>query len=310
MKVLVTGGAGFIGNRVVRLLAARGDDVVVIDNLRVGMPMPTQAQGFVGDIRDVAAMQRVLTQTRPEMIVHLAALHHIPTCEKNPSEAFDINVLGTQVLLDAAEKAAIKKLVLASSAAVYEWAESALCEDETPLHATDVYSVCKRANEDQCRLWASRVAGRVGMARIFNVIGHDDPNGHIIPDILKQITSAKNTVALGNTTPKRDYTHADDTAQGIVAIMDHLEKGEAVEAYNLSRGEEFSVEDIVQAVAKILHVEITITHDASRARKIDRLHLLGDIRKAKEKLGWQAMIGFEEALKRILQELRPHQVAA
>lgn len=305
-RILVTGGAGMIGSRVVRLLAARGAQVVVVDNGMVGMPLPAataQVRPFAVDIRDKAAMAAVCAETQPEAIIHLAALHLIPHCERDPHLAYDINILGTQVVLDAATQQGIHRLVLASSAAVYDFWETALIEDETPLRATDVYSTSKLTNEHQVRLWAEKHGGRATLARIFNVIAHDDPNGHIIPDILKQVMPSGDHVALGNTAPKRDYTHADDTAAGVIALLDHLESGAPVEAYNVSFGQEYSVVDLVEAIGACLGRTLTITHDPARVRKVDRLHLLGDTRKMQRVTGWHAEIAFAEALRRIVEKL-------
>lgn len=214
---MVTGGAGFIGNRVVRLLAERRVQVAVVDNLCAQMPMPAQTafvHPFLCDIRDVVAMDAVFAAFKPDAVIHLAALHHVPTCEREPHRAMDMNVMGTQVVLDLAARYGAKHLVMASSAAVYDWWDAALVEDVTPVVATDVYSTTKIANEHQGKIWTASSGGRVAMARIFNVIGHDDPNGHVIPDILRQVRDGGEVVRLGNTAPRRDYTHADDTAAG------------------------------------------------------------------------------------------------
>ncbi len=311
-RVLVTGGAGFVGHRVTRLLQSRGTAVAVIDNLLSRLPLPAQTalvQPYQADIRDAGRLQAILAEFRPQAIIHLAAIHHIPTCEKNPREAMDVNIVGTQTVLDAAEASGVKHIVIASSSAVYDWWETALIEDETPLRASDVYSIGKITNEQQLKVWAERSGGRGGITRIFNVIGHDDPNGHIIPDILAQLDLGTATIGLGNTAPKRDYTHADDTARGVVALLDHLEVGAAVEAYNLSRGEEHSVADLVAAMGRCFGRTITIEHDPARVRRVDRLHLLGDTTKAKRVLGWQADISFDQALADILAQLAPQLVA-
>jgi len=311
-KVLVTGGAGFIGHRLVERLAQAGAQVAVIDNLFSGMPMPaasSQVKPYPEDIRNVPAVDSIIREFAPELVVHLAAVHHIPTCERDPHLAMDVNVLGTQSVLNACEKNGVKRLIIASSSAVYDWWETALIEDQTPILASDVYSTTKITNEHQAKIWAERTGGRVGIARIFNVIGHDDPNGHIIPDILNQIKTCapgeSPVIGLGNTAPKRDYTHADDTADGLLSMSRHLEIGNAVEAYNISYGEEFSVIDLVKTIGDYMGTPITITHDPSRVRRVDRLHLLGDSTKTKRVLGWQAAIPFTEALNRILSQLAP-----
>jgi UDP-glucose 4-epimerase len=214
------------------------------------------------------------------------------------------------VLLDAAVRHGVGPLVMASSAAVYDWWDSALSEDRTPTSATDVYSTTKIANEHQGKIWAAKTGDQVAMARIFNVIGHDDRNGHVIPDILQQVSRGGDVVQLGNTAPKRDYTHADDTAAGVVALLAHMHKGAAWEAYNISFGAEYSVVDLVAAIGEYLGRDLRIEHDPARVRKVDRVHLLGDTAKMRRVTGWRAEIEFHAALKKILAKLVPELAAA
>lgn len=310
-RVLVTGGAGFVGYRLVRELSARGIVSAPLDNLLVGMPLPASSETsypFRADIRDVAEIDRIFGEFKPDIVVHLAAVHHIPTCEKNPHLAMDVNVMGTQTLLDASAKHGVSNFLLASSAAVYDWADGALVEDETPLRATDVYSTGKLCNEYQLRTWAGRTGGSGAIARIFNVIGHDDPNGHLIPDILAQLNISNGKIGtprvhLGNTAPKRDYTHADDTARGLLAIVERHRWEPGVQAYNVSFGQEHSVGDLVALIGRRFGSDIEIVRDESRVRRVDRLHLWGDQTKVRGLLEWQGRIPIEDAMRDILARL-------
>jgi len=312
-RVLVTGGAGFIGNRLVRELSQRKIVTAVVDNLFVKMPMPPASRficPYEADVRNQSLIEGIFGEFKPEVIVHLAAIHHIPTCEQYPSSAISVNVLGTQVLLDAAQKYGVKNFVLASSGAVYDWWDGPLIEDETPLKATDIYSTSKITNEHQLANWVSRTVGRGAIGRIFNVIGHDDPNGHLIPDILSQLKIEDRKVRvprvrLGNILTKRDYTHANDTARGILSILDHLERGRPLEAFNISYGEEHSAADVVEAIGRELGCELEVLHDESRVRPIDRLHLLGDRNKTFKTLGWKAHYKMDGAIHEILAHLLP-----
>src|SRR5262245_35287580 len=215
-SVLVTGGAGFIGTRVVARLRRRHIRTIVVDNGYVGLPLPAPENDLIPlkiDIRDRAALASVLSEHRPGSIVHLAAVHHIPTCEREPHLALDVNVLGTQSLLDAAAEVVVKNIVFASSGAVYKWENGPLDETRTRTDATDVYSISKLTNEYQLACWAGRVGARAHIARVFNTIGEGDPNGHLIPDILAQLSRQNDVVRLGNITPKRDYIDDDDVAE-------------------------------------------------------------------------------------------------
>lgn len=306
--VLITGGAGFIGSRAVQILRARGVNVIVADNGYVGIPLPPASEGIIPvevDIRDQQAIAAVLAEHRPDAILHLAAVHHIPTCEREPHLAFDVNVLGTQALLDGAEKAGIKNIVFASSGAVYRWDEGPLDEDKTLTGATDVYSITKLSNEYQLAGWAARTGARVHIARLFNTIGTGDPNGHLIPDILEQLSSGAEqpVVKLGNTKPKRDYIFVEDSAAGFVALLEGLADGEAVEFFNLCTGEEMSVGDLVAMMGDLMGVDVQIESDPTRFRKIDRLQQLGDPTKLKTRRNWTPNWTARRAVASIMRDL-------
>jgi nucleoside-diphosphate-sugar epimerase len=306
--VMVTGGAGFIGSRVVPRLRARGVRVIVVDNGYVGLPLPMAAEDLLpvkADIRDAEAMAATFAAAKPDAILHLAAVHHIPTCEREPHLAFDVNVLGTQTLLDAATAAGVGHVVFASSGAVYRWDEGALREGVTDTGATDVYSITKLANEYQLAGWAERTGARTHIARLFNTIGSGDPNGHLIPDILAQLSTGEGnpTIKLGNTKPKRDYIYVDDTADGFVALLEGMLEGAAVEHFNLCTGHEMTVAELVATIADLMGVAVTIESDPSRFRKIDRLQQLGDPGKIAARRDWQPRWHARDALARIIADL-------
>jgi len=307
-SVAVTGAAGFIGSRVLPRLLAKGVHVIAIDNGYVGLPLPTPTSDLTVldlDIRDRAGVIEALKAHTPQAILHLAAVHHIPTCEREPHLAFDVNVLGTQSLLDAAAIAGVANIVFASSGAVYEWDSGALNEASTPTGATDVYSISKLANEYQIKGWAARTGARAHIGRLFNTIGSRDPNGHLIPDILEQIGTglAAATIRLGNTAPKRDYIYVDDTADAFVALLAGLTEGEPVDFFNICTGRELSVGELVAQIGELMGVNVSIESDPSRVRKIDRLQQLGDPGKIESRRGWKANWLARDALRQIITEL-------
>lgn len=307
-RVLVTGGAGFIGARAVALLADLGCTTVALDNGYVGLPLPATSERVVpvhADIRDRETMKAVLAEHRPEAVLHLAAVHHIPTCEREPHLAMDVNVMGTQSLLEAMEAADCRNLVMASSGAVYVWDEGPLTEANTRTGATDVYSITKLANEYQVGGWADRTGSRAHVMRLFNTIGSGDPNGHLIPDILEQIAGDDDTpvIRLGNTAPKRDYIYVDDVAAGFVTALAHVLDGEARDIFNLSTGRELNVAQLVGLMGDIMGKQVRIEPDPARFRKIDRLQQLGDPAKLTARTGWSASWHARDALVAIMRDL-------
>jgi len=300
-RLLVTGGAGMIGRRVVAQWTQAGGDVAVLDNLSSGLPMPPSANlAIVGDLRDETTLNEVLRDYRPHAILHLAAIHHIPTCENRRSHCLEVNVVGTERLLAAASEHGVPRVVIASSGAVYGWHSGALSE-QSSLAPGDNYALSKYCNEQQLGFW-SRQGRRVGrVARIFNTVGHDDPNAHLIPDVLAQLGDANVAqIRLGNLAPRRDYLHADDVASGLIALVQDPRSDVNFDILNLCSGVEHSVEQLVQRLAALLGREVEILMDPDRQRRVDRPSQLGDPGHTWATLGWRARLDFDQALRRVL----------
>lgn len=300
-RVLVTGGAGMIGRRVTQLLSSRGGEVAVVDNLSSGFPMPnTAARTIIGDIRNIDLLSQICRSFRPNAIVHLAAIHHIPTCEHQRAYSLDVNITGTENVLHAATQANVKRVIIASSGAVYGWEDRPLQEDQTPLWACDNYSIAKLSNESQLRFWSERTGNIGRVARIFNALANDDANAHLLPDIIAQLNARTGpcTIQLGNLTPRRDYIHADDIAAGLVAVLDDHRENIGFDVFNICSGVEQSVSQVVKAISDVLSVGISIELDTTRTRRVDRPSQLGCTKKAKHVLGWRAQIPFIDAIKK------------
>jgi UDP-glucose 4-epimerase len=302
-RVLVTGGAGFVGSRIVEQLTGRGVCVAVLDNLSVGLPMPTASRLVLpveGDIRDKDAIDRLFRGFAPQAVVHLAAVHHIPTCERERAYSLEVNVIGTEVILAASESSAVDLIVLASSGAVYDWQNGALEEDRSALAARDNYALAKLTNERQLAFWCDRTGKRGRIARLFNVIGPGDRNAHLIPDILRQIPLGAHeiTIQLGNCTTKRDYICVDDAAAGFLAILTAAGTGDSLgpEAFNLCTGVEHSVFDLVEQIGAATGVRIKVEFDPARARRVDRPGQLGNPTKSARQLGWIAESSLADAI--------------
>jgi len=230
--------------------------------------------------------------------VHLAAIHHIPTCERDAPRALHVNVVGTEIVLEAALRIGCGRIVFASSGAVYDWCEGSLQADKTPTKPRDVYSISKLTNEHQLAVWQRKTNGIVVIARLFNTIGPNDRNGHLIPDILGQLRNAERpcVVELGNTTTLRDYMYVDDAASALARMVEaKFEPGTHV--FNVGTGQEHSALDIVDRLAAILGVSYVTRTNASRIRKVDRPSQKADISLTVSRLGWVPEHSLEEALR-------------
>lgn len=188
-RVLVTAGAGFIASHLVDVLLTREDPVCVIDNLSYGrrqfLPGERAKFRFVeGDILDLDLVLQVLSDVRPTLVYHLAAIAHIPTCESRPLLALRVNVEGTQSVLTAVSiTSGVQRIVFASSGAVYDILDGPLTEDSAVV-PYDIYGASKVAGEHLVRINAKRTGVRGIVARLFNAVGPRETNPHLVPDVL------------------------------------------------------------------------------------------------------------------------------
>ncbi|KAB7768835.1 NAD-dependent epimerase/dehydratase family protein [Xanthomonas maliensis] len=304
-RVLVTGAAGMIGRRVAGALLQRGDAVAGMDDLSSGLHLPDGLHAtIIGDIGDRATLAAALRAFQADALIHLAAIHHIPTCETQRMRCLQVNVVGTESVLQAASDAAVARVVIASSGAVYAWDDTALREDASATEARDNYALSKLCNEGQLRLWCAGDGTRSGrVARLFNTIAHDDPNAHLIPEVLTQLAadpSADAVLQLGNLQPRRDYLHADDAAAGLLAVLDDCGTERAFDVFNLCSGKEHSVAELVEQIGALLGRSLRLQVDPRRQRPHDRQHQLGDPGKALHLLGWRTRWDLRQALQRTL----------
>jgi len=302
MSMIVTGGAGFIGSMLCKLLVEHGDDVVVIDNLRNGRRELLDALGpkvrlLEVDIRDTEAVCKILKDVRPEGLCHLAAIHFIPYCNQHPLEALDINVQGTLSVLEACKAAPPEMVVIASTAAVYGICDEPCKETDTP-GPLDIYGISKHTCEQLAWLYSADTGEPCIAARIFNAVGPNETNLHLVPQLINQLIRGERTVSLGNLEPYRDYIHTSDLARGLMCALDHKQDG--YDVFNIGTGEEHSVKDIVEKCEIILGQKIEIKQSPNLTRKVDRMHLCANNEKIREATGWQPKIGIKEALQELL----------
>lgn len=301
-KVIITGGAGFIGSAVSAALQTCGHDIYVIDNLSFGrrelLAIP-DSHFFEVDILDRAELSRVVSQIEPDWIIHLAAIHFIPYCNQHPVEAARVNIQGTMNVLDAAKNVPnLEKVFFASTAAVYPIYDGAISETHPPA-PTDIYGLSKLTGERLMNEFHLLTSVPTIVCRFFNAFGPNETNAHVIPEIQRQINTGCRTIQLGNLDPKRDFIHTYDMASAIVKLLASFDRG--MEIFNLGRGIEYSVTEVVTAFEQALAEKIVIEVDPARVRKVERLHLLADITKLKNFIDWEPKISLKQGISTLIE---------
>lgn len=281
----MTGGAGFVGARTAHLLAAQGHEVHVIDNLERGTrarldPVEhcTTIQLHEADVRDRERIEAVFTGIDPDAVVHLAANHFIPHCIAHPAETLEVNVLGTQYVLEATARTSASFLFFASTADVYRPAATPHHEADA-LQPGNVYGLSKLLGEmlvAHLHDVLSRPC-RVVVGRLFNVYGPGETNPHVLPEMMDQLHLG-DVLRLGNVTPRRDYVWVEDIA---AAIASFLSAGIAlpddkVTTVNVGTGVSASVSEIVKVLARVTGRPLRVETDPQRVRASDRPNLQAD----------------------------------
>lgn len=300
-KTLITGATGFIGSALFNHLKNQGHELFVIDNLSFGNKdhiVINENYFFEQDIRDTTSIERIIRNIQPQWVIHLAAIHFIPYCNKHPFESSEINILGTKNILDACKNAkCIEKVFFASTAAVYPISNDPYSEDSA-TQPLDIYGLSKLTGEYLCNEFYLATSIPTIICRFFNAFGPNETNPHLIPAIQEQLNSGTRTIKLGNLEPKRDFIHTSDMSNAVNILMEKFNQG--IDIFNLGSGIEYSVIDIVDAFSRQLNEEIKIEIDPQRVRKTERMHLLADISKLKNFTGWEPKISIDDGIKTLI----------
>ncbi len=299
-RFLVTGGCGFVGAPLVRRLVARGDHVVVYDDLSRGtskalLAVASDVRIVQGDVCDAARLNMALQEQGTEVIIHLAALHFIPDCDADPERCLATNVLGTQIVLECADASqTVCKFVYASTAAVYEPSVEPHRESSR-LAPIDVYGSSKLAGEQLVSWFGNRTGMPTGIARLFNVYGPDETNTHLIPVAIAQAQRGQ-VLTLGNLLTLRDYVFTEDVARALLSFADIAFEGRIL-VCNVGTGLARSGQDVVAAIGNALSRELKVEIDQKRLRAVDRPLLCADVANAERALGWRATTSFEVGIR-------------
>jgi UDP-glucose 4-epimerase len=303
-RILVTGGAGYVGSVSVEALVTAGHHVTVIDDLSTGhaAAVPDGAQLVVGDYGDQVGMTALLAERSIEAILHCAARSLVGESLQDPARYFRDNVSGGVALLEAAREVGVNRFVLSSTAAVYGVPAATPIREDAELRPINPYGESKRAFE-AALLWYGRAYGLRSISlRYFNVagatdaLGEDhDPETHLIPAILAAVEAGRPMTLFGDDYPTadgtciRDYIHVADLAdahlRALGATADQAASTETTLVCNLGNGDGFSNLEVIHAAERVMGRPID--YEVGPKRPGDPPVLVASAERAAERLGWR-----------------------
>lgn len=294
MRVLVTGGAGFIGSNLVDALVARGDEVTVLDDLSSGKESNLSgafdggARLVRGDVRDAACVLQAVQDARPQAILHLAAQMDVRRSVADPQFDARTNVEGTINVLEAARRNGVDRVVNTSTGGAMYGEVETIPTPETVAPAPEApYGTSKHCAEQYCRLYGRLYGLAATTLRLGNVYGpRQDPHGEagVVAIFCGKAREGERPVVFGDGLQTRDYVHVDDVVRAQIAALGADPGGEI----NVGTGTEATVLDLVAALAPLATADFTPEHRPARAGEMQRSSL--DVTLARERLGWQAEV--------------------
>jgi NAD dependent epimerase/dehydratase len=310
-RVLVTGAGGFIGSHLVEHLVRAGARVRAFvrynsrnDHGRLEDCEPQllrEVEIFTGDLANPEAVLGGVADV--EVVLHLGALIPIPYSYRHPREFLEANLTGTLNVLEAARRSAVRRVVHISTSEVYGSAQSVPIAETHPLQAQSPYAATKTGADQLALSYWRSFELPVVVARPFNTFGPRQSARAVIPTIITQALSG-DSIALGATTPTRDFLYVADTAAGIARCgeVDRVEGN----VFNLGTGREIAIGEIADRVLALLGRSAAVLEDPDRLRpprsEVDRL--LADWSLAKRMLGWEPEVDFDEGLRRTIEWIR------
>lgn len=301
-RILVTGGAGYIGSHACKALASAGHEPIAFDNLSSGWREAVRFGPLVeGDLRTPGDIAAALSDHRPDAVMHFAASIEVAESAKVPGKYWANNVLGTLNLLEAMVSANVKNIVFSSTCAIFGDQDGVTLQEDTPQAPLNAYAASKRAIEDMIANFSDAHGLAHVIFRYFNVAGADEsaeigewhqPETHLLPLMLQAVAGERPALTIHGSdydTPDgtciRDYVHVSDLVEAHVLGLDWLLAGKPNETFHLGTGTGFSVREVVDASRAVTNRDVPVIEGARRAG--DAVKLVSGSRRAAELLGWE-----------------------
>lgn len=289
-KLLITGGAGFVGSVIQKCLANPENPF----GLELIPPQTIE-------LRDFSGLAKLCAQTQPDFVIHLAAQSFVPQSFANPHETFEINFFGTLNLLQALKQNDFKgRLLFVGSGDVYGRVdpESLPVTESFPSKPRNPYAVSKVAAETLCYQWSQTEGMNIVMARPFNHIGPGQSARFVVSDFARQIVEIKlgsreAEISVGDIDVTRDFTDVRDVVRAYLLLLQHGKNGEA---YNVCSGREIAIREILEQLLVLAGVRASIRQDGARFRPAEQRRIYGSCDKLLGASGWQPEISLEQSL--------------
>jgi UDP-glucose 4-epimerase len=304
MRILITGGAGFIGSHLCDKYVKEGHTVICIDNFLSGsldnIKQLLDYKNFKliqGDIRDKSLLERVMVGC--DYVFHLAAQIHVDRSYIEPELTYDINVKGTQNVLEVARFHDVKRVIHASSSEVYGTAQSVPMTEKHALDAPHPYGASKTAGDRMCFAYQRTYNMDVTIVRPFNIFGprqRDKNYGGVIAIFARRVLNNIRPVIFGDGMQSREYTYVDDVVDAYDRIMKHPEP--ILTPLNIGTGEEVTIKDLAYKIIKICGKDFEPAFDRPRMSEVDRL--VTDAALSKLILGWKAKTSIDDGLAKFI----------
>ncbi len=307
MNTLVTGGAGFIGSHIVRTLLERGDNVRVLDNFSTGKHenlagLERDVEILPADLRDASARARACSGV--ETVFHEAAFVSVPQSMQEPAECFDVNVTATAALFESARTAGVRRIVFATSAAVYGDSDDMPLREETALRPLSPYAASKRVDEIYGQLYTASFRLEVVGLRYFNVYGPrqrpDSMYAAAVPIFIQRLIDQKPITIFGDGGQTRDLINVADVVRANLIAAEHPAAPGGI--FNICTGDETRLLDLIDILQKLFPSAPAPEFAAPRAGDIYRS--IGSPQKAADALGFRAGVSLEEGLKQTVEWMR------
>jgi UDP-glucose 4-epimerase len=322
MKLLITGGAGYIGSHVVKVLGSLGHDIIIYDNLSTGHKGAiTSGELVVGDLKEREKLDQLFAEKKFDAVLHFAGSIVVPESVSEPLKYYENNTVNSHFLLTLCQEFKVNKFIFSSTAAVYGMPENGLCTEESALNPINPYGQSKLMTELMLKDFSASSDFRYVALRYFNVSGAD-PEGrigqsfpkatHLIKVACETAVGKRNSIQVFGTdysTPDgtcvRDYIHVTDLADAHVKALDYLAKGGKSEVLNCGYGHGFSVKEVLQKVKEVTGKDIKIEYTgrrpgdpASLTARVDRIHSVIGWKPRYDNLGLIIKSAYEWEMKR------------